>query len=109
MIEVTEKAARKIRQTVERPGEEWIGLRLGVQGGGCSGYSYVCRFEKQQRATDQVFDYSGAKVFVDPKSLRLLEGMVLDYTETLMESRFVFENPNAGKTCGCGVSFSLAR
>ena len=106
MIQVTEKAIGRIRQVFVKQGVEGGGLRLGVQGGGCSGMSYLIRFEPKQRPSDRVFDFEGVKIFVDPKSLIYLEGMTLDYKESLMQSGFVFENPNAKKSCGCGTSFS---
>ena len=106
MIQLTEKAIGRIRQVFVKQGFEGGGLRLGVQGGGCSGMSYLIRFEPKQRPSDRVFDFEGVKVFVDPKSLIYLEGMTLDYKESLMQSGFVFENPNAKKSCGCGTSFS---
>ena len=106
MIQLTEKAIGRIRQVFVKQGVEGGGLRLGVQGGGCSGMSYLIRFEPKQRPSDRVFDFEGVKVFVDPKSLIYLEGMTLDYRESLMQSGFVFENPNAKKSCGCGTSFS---
>ena len=106
MIQVTEKAIGRIRQVFVKQGVEGGGLRLGVQGGGCSGMSYLIRFEPKERPSDRVFDFEGVKVFVDPKSLIYLEGMTLDYKESLMQSGFVFENPNAKKSCGCGTSFS---
>jgi iron-sulfur cluster assembly protein len=105
MIQVTPKAVSKIKQTFAKEGVVG-GLRLGVLGGGCSGLSYQFKFDTKQRPTDQVFDYDGVKVFVDPKSLLYLNGMVLDYQESLMQSGFVFDNPNAKKACGCGTSFS---
>jgi iron-sulfur cluster assembly protein len=106
MIQLTEKAIGRIRQVFVKQGVEGGGLRLGVQGGGCSGMSYLIRFEPKERPSDRVFDFEGVKVFVDPKSLIYLEGMTLDYKESLMQSGFVFENPNAKKSCGCGTSFS---
>jgi iron-sulfur cluster assembly protein len=106
MIQVTEKAVGRIRQVFARQGVEGGGLRLGVQGGGCSGLSYLIRFDPKQRPSDQVFDFDGVKVFVDPKSLVYLDGITLDYRESLMESGFVFDNPNAKKSCGCGTSFT---
>jgi iron-sulfur cluster assembly protein len=106
MIQVTQKAIGRIRQVFVKQGVEGGGLRLGVQGGGCSGMSYLIRFEPKQRPSDRVFDFEGVKIFVDPKSLIYLEGVTLDYKESLMQSGFVFENPNAKKSCGCGTSFS---
>jgi iron-sulfur cluster assembly protein len=105
MISLTSNAIRTIRTTMEQ--QHKAGLRVGLQGGGCSGLSYVVRYEAAPpRATDNVFEQDGAKLFVDPKSYPLLDGMVLDYRETLMERGFTFENPNAAKSCGCGTSFT---
>ena len=84
MIELTRNAAKRIAQVVaSKP--EMKGLRLGVLGGGCSGLSYQIQFEQQQRPTDQIFELDGAKVFVDPKSLEILNGMTLDYKADLMQ------------------------
>jgi iron-sulfur cluster assembly protein len=105
MIDVTPKAIEKIKSTFAREGVSG-GLRLGVLGGGCSGLSYQFKFDTKERPTDKVFEYEGVKIFVDPKSLLYLNGMVLDYQESLMQSGFVFDNPNAKKACGCGTSFS---
>ncbi len=105
MINVTPKAVQKIREAFAKNGVEVGGLRLGVQGGGCSGLSYLFRLEPQPRPKDNVYEFDGVKVFVDPKSLLYLDGMTLDYKESLIHSGFVFENPNAKRTCGCGTSF----
>ena len=105
VIQVTPKAIAKIRQAFTKQGVEGV-LRLGVLGGGCSGLSYQFKFDTKQRPTDKVFEFDGVKVVVDPKSLLYLHGMTLDYKESLMYSGFVFENPNAQKSCGCGTSFS---
>jgi iron-sulfur cluster assembly protein len=105
MIQVTPKAVEKIRQAFMKQGVSG-GLRLGVQGGGCSGLSYLIKFEPQARSTDKVFEFGGVKIFVDPKSLLYLDGTTLDYTETLMHSGFSFHNPNAKTNCGCGTSFT---
>ncbi len=105
MIQVTPKAVEKIRQAFLKQGVSG-GLRLGVQGGGCSGLSYLIKFETQSRPTDKVFEFDDVKIFVDPKSMLYLEGLTLDYTETLMQSGFSFQNPNAKKSCGCGTSFT---
>src|SRR5208283_2603136 len=104
-IEVTPKAVAKIREAFAKQGVTG-GLRLGVLGGGCSGLSYQFKFDTKPRPTDNVFDFDGVQIFVDPKSIRYLQGMTLDYKESLMQSGFVFENPNAKKSCGCGTSFS---
>ena len=107
-IQVTDKAIAKIRTAMVREGvsPEQGGLRLGVQGGGCSGLSYNIRFDSQPRERDRIFQFSDVRVFVDPKSFIYLHGMILDYQETLMQQGFVFVNPQATKSCGCGTSFS---
>ena len=106
--QVTEKALAKIRTALVKEGisPEQGGLRLGVQGGGCSGLSYNIRFDTQPRERDRIFQFGDVRVFVDPKSFIYLHGMTLDYQETLMQQGFVFVNPNASKSCGCGTSFS---
>ena len=84
------------------------GLRIGVKAGGCSGYEYIFGWEKEARSTDQVFQGpDGSRIFVDPKSYALLEGTELDYDTSLMSRGFLFNNPNAKSTCGCGISFSV--
>ncbi|HMD31154.1 MAG TPA: iron-sulfur cluster assembly accessory protein [Candidatus Acidoferrales bacterium] len=108
MIHITEKAAEKIRDLLVREGvpQGTGGLRLGVQGGGCSGLSYAMRLETQRRDKDQVIEENGARVFVDAKSFLFLNNTTLDYRETLMHQGFVFENPQAARSCGCGSSFT---
>ncbi len=80
-------------------------MRLGVVGGGCSGMSYKFKLEAGPRPTDKTFEHEGVRVFVDPKSFAYLKGLILDYTESLLESAFIFRNPNAKKHCSCGKSF----
>jgi iron-sulfur cluster assembly protein len=107
-LQVTEKAIGRIRTAMVKEGisPEQGGLRLGVQGGGCSGLSYNIRFDTQPRERDRVFVFDDVRVFVDPKSFIYLHGMILDYQETLIQQGFVFVNPNSTKSCGCGSSFS---
>ena len=107
-IQVTQKAIGKIRAALAKEGisPEQGGMRLGVQGGGCSGLSYNVRFDTQPRERDRVFQFGDVRIFVDPKSFLYLNGMTLDYEETLMRQGFVFSNPNSAKSCGCGTSFS---
>jgi iron-sulfur cluster assembly protein len=105
MVTVTPKAVGKIREAFQREGVNG-GLRLGVLGGGCSGLSYQFKFDVKPRPTDQVLNFDDVKVFIDPKSLVFLDGMTLDWKDSLIQSGFVFENPNAKKNCGCGTSFS---
>ena len=107
MIHVTEKAAKKIRELLAKQGVSEGGLRLGVQGGGCSGLTYAMRLEDRARERDTVIEENGARVFVDPKSFVYLEDVTLDYEDTLMRQGFVFQNPRAAHSCGCGTSFSV--
>jgi len=106
VIDVTPKAIQKIKQAFAKQGVSEGVLRLGVLGGGCSGLSYQFKFDSKERPTDKVFEFYGVKIVVDPKSLLYLHGMTLDYKESLIQSGFAFENPNAQKSCGCGTSFS---
>jgi len=108
VIHLTELAAKKIVAQLAKEGVslETGGLRVGVQGGGCSGLSYAMRLDTQARDRDKVFEEFGARIFVDPKSLLYLNGTTLDYEETLMRQGFVFVNPNAARSCGCGSSFT---
>ena len=107
-IQVTERALKKVRLAMakENVSPEEGGLRLGVQGGGCSGLSYNIRFDSKPRERDRVYEFEGVKLFVDPKSFIYLHGMILDYEESLMKQGFNFVNPNSSKSCGCGSSFS---
>jgi iron-sulfur cluster assembly protein len=107
-INITEKALEHIRTAMAKEGiaPESGGLRLGVQGGGCSGLSYNIRFDTQPRERDRIFQYGDVRVFVDPKSFVYLSGMTVEWEETLMHKGFVFQNPNAKKSCGCGSSFA---
>jgi iron-sulfur cluster assembly protein len=105
MVQVTEKALERIRQILAKEGISG-GLRLAVQGGGCSGLSYLFKIETKERTSDHVFGCGDAKVLIDPKSFVYMDGLTLDYKESLIQSGFVIDNPNAKKTCSCGTSFS---
>lgn len=107
-VQVTERALRRIRVAMakEDVSPDQGGLRLGIQGGGCSGLSYNIRFDSQPRERDRIYQFDEIRIFVDPKSFLYLHGMVLDYEETLMRQGFNFVNPHSTKSCGCGSSFS---
>ena len=107
-VTITEKALRQIRLALEKEGvtPAQAGMRLGVQGGGCSGLTYKIRVDSKPHQRDRVYTHGDLRIFVDPKSFLYLNGMVLDWEETLMQRGFVFKNPNATKSCGCGTSFS---
>lgn len=105
-ITLTEKAASEVRKIMEANKiPETYGLRVGVKGGGCSGLSYSLGFDSEGRENDKVLNIDGVRMFVDPKSLFYLSGTQLDFTDGLNGRGFVFNNPNATKTCGCGSSF----
>ena len=106
MISVTPKAIEKLREAIVKH-QAAGGMRLGVVGGGCSGLAYKFKLESEPRPGDQVFEFDGVKVFVDPKSYIHLDGLTLDYHQSRMESGFVFKNPNAEHSCSCGKSFAL--
>jgi iron-sulfur cluster assembly protein len=106
---VTPSAVKRIRAILakENISPEEGGLRLGVKGGGCSGLSYSIGFDAHPRERDRIFTFDGVRVFIDPKSFVYLQGMTLDYEETLLRQGFNFINPNSTKSCGCGSSFSV--
>ncbi|HTA85754.1 MAG: iron-sulfur cluster assembly accessory protein [Silvibacterium sp.] len=104
---LTEPAAVKVREIMATQDPLPAGLRIGVVGGGCSGFQYSMSFENQAGMMDKVFNFDGLKVFVDATSLMYLNGCVVDYVETLEAAGFKFENPNTKSTCGCGSSFSV--
>ena len=107
-ILLTEKAVAEIKKIIaENEIPETYGLRLGVKGGGCSGFSYVLEFEGEPKEADTILEQDGIKMFVDGKSLFYLTGTSLDYSSGLNGKGFIFNNPNAKKTCGCGDSFSV--
>ncbi len=104
-IKVTPAAVAKIKELL--PVASATALRFGVQGGGCSGFSYSMQWENGDKGPmDKEFEFDGLKVFVDATSLMYLEGCEVDYLETLEASGFKFNNPNVKSTCGCGSSFS---
>ncbi len=106
MLEISESAILRLRDVAAEQGVELVGVRVGVSGGGCSGLSYVLDFEKAPRLGDSVFG-DNPKVFVDRKSLVFLRGTTLDFEGGLNGKGFVFKNPNAKASCGCGSSFSV--
>jgi iron-sulfur cluster assembly protein len=107
LVVLTERAQREIRSIFEREGRgPDCGLRLGVIGGGCSGLSYDMEFS-EPHPNDKIIDFDGFKVLLDPKSTIYLKGITLDFQDGLKGKGFVFSNPNATNTCGCGESFSV--
>ena len=108
VVSLTEGAAREVRNIVQQQelDADKVRLRVGVKGGGCSGFSYLLDLTETQKETDEVFEQHGIKIIVDPKSLLYLNGTVIDFRDEIMGRGFVFQNPNATTTCGCGSSFS---
>lgn len=105
IVTITDKALGQIKHIFNEQGQG-RGLRLGVVGGGCSGLSYKIDFD-EPREHDNVIDLEGVKIYIDPKSTIYLKGVVLDFKDGLDGKGFVFQNPNATNTCGCGESFSV--
>ena len=109
MITITDKVAQKVHEFLAGQGANVAeaGLRVGVKGGGCSGFQYNLAFD-EQRDGDEVFEFSGLKVYVDKPSLPYVRGSVIDYVESLQGAGFQVNNPNVGAACGCGSSFRVA-
>ncbi len=105
-LSVTARAAARINELVAAESRDGQGLRVKVVGGGCSGLQYKLDFD-MPKGSDKIFEKDGAKVLVDMKSLLYLAGTELDYKEELMQSGFVFQNPNIKNSCGCGASFAV--
>jgi iron-sulfur cluster assembly accessory protein len=106
-VTLSTSAIAKVREIMATQDPVPAGLRIGVVGGGCSGFQYSMSFENQSGMMDKVFNFDGLKVFVDATSVMYLNGCVVDYVETLEAAGFKFENPQVKSTCGCGSSFSV--
>jgi iron-sulfur cluster assembly accessory protein len=106
MIQLSERAQRKVRQMIQADGRSGVRLRIYVEGGGCSGMQYGLQFDEELREDDERFDCGGFQVVVDRMSLPFLAGTTLDYKDALMDGGFKIQNPQAKTTCGCGQSFS---
>lgn len=106
---LSELAAREIQKIIKEQelDADKVRLRVGVKGGGCSGFSYLLDLTETQKDTDEVFEQHGVKIICDPKSLLYLDGVNIDFKDELMQRGFVFNNPNATSSCGCGSSFSV--
>ncbi len=107
MITLTEKAMDKVRTLQQQEGKAGYALRLKVVGGGCSGYSYSMDLEQNSAPEDIVYEQNGVKIFVDPKSLPMIENAQVDWIDAMTGAGFTIQNPNAKGSCGCGHSFSV--
>ena len=106
VLKLTDQAIEQVKRILDRENLTGHGLRVGVVGGGCSGFSYGLDFEKDGRPGDIVLEMSGFKVYLEPSSAKYLKGTVIDYVSGLNGAGFKFTNPNVTATCGCGTSFS---
>ncbi|HVI40737.1 MAG TPA: iron-sulfur cluster assembly accessory protein [Anaerovoracaceae bacterium] len=107
-IELTSKAVEYVKNKLEERKTPQAALRLGIRGSGCNGYSYTIQYEDDPPGEkDLVFDFEGLKVIVDKKSILFLNGSILDYEKTVLQSGLKFSNPNQASSCGCGESFSV--
>lgn len=109
MIHLSQSAIEEVMRLRSRQRNPQIFFRLGVQAIGCSGLSYVTKFDEVLQPEDQIYDCDGIQVAIDSQSLTYLNGLTLDYSEDLMGGSFRFHNPNAAKNCGCGISFSVTQ
>jgi iron-sulfur cluster assembly accessory protein len=108
MVQLSPVAVTKVKEILSQQTPAPVGLRVAVVGGGCSGFSYNMAFENQvNEASDNVYEFDGLKVLVDQMSEMYLDGISIDYIETIEGSGFKFNNPNVKSTCGCGSSFSV--
>jgi iron-sulfur cluster assembly accessory protein len=108
MVQLTPVAVTKVKEIIQSQNPSPAGLRVAVVGGGCSGFSYHMAFENQiNENSDNVYEFEGLKVLVDQMSEMYLDGISIDYIETIEGSGFKFNNPNVKSTCGCGSSFSV--
>lgn len=110
MIHISEQASFKIKDMMAELGDgDNLYLRIGVKAGGCSGFTYGMGFDKEKHGDDQLFTEQGLSVVVDAESLPLVDGLEVDYKESMMGGGFTLTNPNAIATCGCGTSFRTAK
>ena len=107
MVQISDRAVQQIQSLQKKEENEGSFLRISVKEGGCSGFSYKLDFDKQKKEQDKIFECSGVQVIMDSKSLLYLMGMNLDFDGGLNGKGFVFSNPNAKKSCGCGFSFGV--
>ena len=107
MITLTENAIGQVKKVIGEQSESYVGIRVGVEGGGCSGFQYTLNLERESREGDDVVQVDGFQLLVDPQSMVYLDGTEIDYVETLQAAGFRFNNPNVTGSCGCGESFQV--
>ena len=107
VIKLSQNAAERIKDIMSKAEDETIGVRVGVQSGGCAGMSYIMEYAKDIKPNEEVIEDKGVKVFIDPKAIMYLLGTEMDYKKENFSSQFVFKNPNETERCGCGESFKV--
>ena len=107
VIKLSQKAAERIKDIMSKAEDTTIGVRVGVQSGGCAGMSYIMEYAKDIKPNEEVIEDKGVKVLIDPKAIMYLLGTEMDYKKENFSSKFVFKNPNETERCGCGESFKV--
>jgi iron-sulfur cluster assembly protein len=107
VLRLTDAAADRIREIMEKSGGRYIGVRVGVKNGGCAGMSYTMDYAESQNSFDELIEDKGVRILVDPKAVMFLIGTEMDYARDRFASRFVFRNPNQTEACGCGESVAI--
>jgi iron-sulfur cluster assembly protein len=107
VITLTNNAANRVKEIIASANEPIIGVRIGVESGGCAGMSYIMEYAKKVNPNDEIIEAKGVKVLIDPKAIMYLLGTKMDYKKEELSSTFVFKNPNETERCGCGESFKI--
>ena len=107
VIKLSDKAASRIKEIMSNADNSTIGVRVGVQAGGCAGMSYIMEYAKEIKPNEEVVEDKGVKVLIDPNAIMYLLGTEMDYQKEKFSSKFVFKNPNESERCGCGESFKV--
>ena len=107
IIKLSDNAANRIREIMSKAENKAIGVRIGVQSGGCAGMSYIMEYAKESRPNEEIIEDKGVKVLIDPSAIMYLLGTEMDYKKEKFSSQFVFKNPNETERCGCGESFKI--
>ena len=107
IIKLSDNAANRIKEIMSKADEKTIGVRIGVQSGGCAGMSYIMEYAKEPRPNEEIIEDKGVKVLIEPSAIIYLLGTEMDYKQEEFSSQFVFKNPNETERCGCGESFKV--
>ena len=107
IIKLSDNAANRIKEIMSKAENKAIGVRIGVQSGGCAGMSYIMEYAKEARDNEEIIEDKGVKVLIDPSAIMYLLGTEMDYKKEKFSSQFVFKNPNETERCGCGESFKI--